>query len=100
MIDGGMKAWIDHGLPIRRAKWAPKIPTSLRSGAALLALACIGFALSRPWTAAAVLIIEAALLLEVQLLERTRQTGRKDSLEDSNNGWTGITPQNEQPAAC
>src|SRR4029077_14195054 len=48
----------------------------------------------------AVLIIGAAQLLEAQLLERTRQTGRKDSLEDSNNGWIGMTPQNEQPAAC
>ena len=101
VIDGGIKAWIDHGLPIRRAKWVPKIPTCLRSGAALLALAGIGFAFSRPWAAAAVLIVGAALLLEAQLLERTGQSRKTTEarVEDSDSGWFGVTRRNEPAAA-
>ena len=89
VVDGGMKAWLERGLPIRRAGFSLKIPTSLRAVAVILAIAGIGFAFSQPWASIAALIIGAAFLLEAQLLEKTGQPGRK-----------GMITGNEQPVAC
>ena len=89
VLDGGMKAWLDQGLPIRCAGFSRKIPTSLRATAAILAIAGIGFAFSQPWTAIAALIIGAVFLLEAQLLERPAQTDQKQTISG-----------HEQPVAC
>ena len=70
VIDGGMKAWIGQGLPLRRARSASKVLTYLRTGAAVLALACIGFALRHSFLAAVVLFAGAVLLLKARMLER------------------------------
>ena len=70
VIDGGMKAWIGHGLPLRGPGFESKIPNYLRIGAAVLALACIGFALRHSWLAAVVLFAGAAFLLKARMLEK------------------------------
>ena len=89
VVEGGMKAWLERGLPIRRAGFSFKIPTSLKAVAVILAIAGIGFAFSQPWASIAALIIGAAFLLEAQLLEKTGQPRRK-----------GMIAGNEQPVAC
>lgn len=89
VVDGGMKVWLEQGLPIRRAGFPLKMPTSLKAVAVVLAIAGIGFAFSQPWTAIAALIIGAGFLLQAQSLEKTGQPGRK-----------GMITGNEQPVAC
>ena len=89
VLDGGMKAWLEQGLPIRCAGFSRKIPTSMRAIAVILAIAGIAFAFSQPWTAIAALIIGAVFILQAQSLEKTGEPGRK-----------GIITGNEQPVGC
>ena len=89
VLDGGMKAWLDQGLPIRCAGFSRKVPTSLRAIAVILAVAGIAFAFSQPWAAIGALIIGALFILQAQLVEKTGQPGRKEMI-----------PGNEQPVAC
>lgn len=70
VIDGGMKAWMDHGLPVRRGGLTVDLPRGLRIGAGLLALACIALAANRPLIASLTLVVGVALLLKAQLLEK------------------------------
>jgi rhodanese-related sulfurtransferase len=70
VIDGGMRAWIKQGLPLRQAGFGPKIPNYLRTAAAILAVVCIGFALRHSLLAAVGLLAGAALLLKARMLEK------------------------------
>ena len=89
IVDGGMSAWMERGLPIRRARSLPKVEACLRVIAAVLAIACVGFALSRPLTATLCLIAGTALLFKAQILEKaaSKSKSRARSPENSAIGW-------------
>lgn len=83
VVDGGMKAWIAHGFPVRRAVFL-KVPIFLCAGAILSGIAVVlalrnvaNFAWHEVLIAALLLVIAAALVLKANsfaLVERRRRS--------------------------
>jgi rhodanese-related sulfurtransferase len=70
VVDGGMKAWIQQGLPVLRSVFWSKLPAVLSAAAVLFAITGIALALAKFLLAAAILICAGAFLFQASLLLR------------------------------
>jgi rhodanese-related sulfurtransferase len=70
-VDGGMKDWVDRGLPVHRKKFSLRTPANLSAGSALPVIAAVvAVALHEIVVAALLAAIAGLLLVKANLLSR------------------------------
>jgi len=101
VVDGGMKAWIEQGLPVLRSAFWSKLPAVLSATAVLFGITGIALALAKFLLVAAILICAGAFLFQASLLLRAaaREPRRFSEPKLDRAQWRGIN--GTQPAhAC
>jgi rhodanese-related sulfurtransferase len=73
-VDGGMKDWVDRGLPVRRKKFSLRVLANLSAGLALPVMAAgVAVALHEIVVAALLAAIAGLLLVKANFLPRARK---------------------------
>jgi rhodanese-related sulfurtransferase len=92
VIDGGMNAWVEQGLPVLRSGPSSKLPILLSVATVLFGMAGIALALAKFLFLSAILICAGAFLFQASLLMRasSREPRRFSEAKLDRPQWSGI----------